>query len=496
MAELDAFPGRAGILDTAAELSAHGREGAGLDALEAVDRLFRVADGEDRAQGVVPALAGEEIRGERADDRPLPGVGVLGLVDQHMVDPAVQLVEHPERGIPVLDQPLHPGDQVVVVEPSLAHLLRPVGGEQRRADPGQRRALGGGPGGEQAFADPLDAHRLRPPGIGRLGRRPRHRPGRQPEADFPRLGQKSPGILGEGRLRRGRVFEPGGDRRAGFRVGFPARKKRLRRARQTLAVERVPGAGGGEDRLPGLARVEAEIAVRRRFDAGQRRRGQRLDPAALAREVRHQPVELALAAAPGDDAEGPGERRPGRPPGFGDHRIAGPAQGLSPGAFVHHPEMRIDPGFQRKTAEHGLAEGVDGLDLHPARRVEHFEKQRPRPGHGVGIGRCFEKRRQRVFELGVGQNRPAAERGENPVGHLGRRRAGEGEGEDARRRRAAEQQPQHPVGEHLGLAGPGGRVDPGRDGGARSDDLAAGGAHHRRAAIRPCAYSARRSRCS
>ena len=170
------------------------------------------------------AFAGEEIRGERADDRPLPWVGVLRLVDQDMVDSAVELVEHPERGVPVLDQPLHPGDQVVVVEAALARLFDPVGGEQRRADPGQRRALGGGPGGEQAFADLSDPPGLGPPGIGRPGRRLRHRLGGEPEADFARLRQKGPGILGEGRLRRGRVFEPGGDRRAGSRVGFSSRK--------------------------------------------------------------------------------------------------------------------------------------------------------------------------------------------------------------------------------------------------------------------------------
>ena len=49
-----------------------------------------------RRRGARP-LAGEELLGQRLDDRPLLGVGVLRLVDQDVVDAAVELVEHPGR---------------------------------------------------------------------------------------------------------------------------------------------------------------------------------------------------------------------------------------------------------------------------------------------------------------------------------------------------------------------------------------------------------------
>ena len=174
MAELDSFPGRAGVQDTGAKLLPHRRERARLDALEAVDRLFGIAHREERASALFRALAGEEIRRQRPDDRPLAGIGVLRLVDQHVIDPAVQLVEHPESRRLVFDQPLHARDQVVVVEPPLARLLLAIGREQRGADAREGSALGGSRGGEKAFPDRPDALRLRLPGFRRLGRGGRH----------------------------------------------------------------------------------------------------------------------------------------------------------------------------------------------------------------------------------------------------------------------------------------------------------------------------------
>ena len=67
----------------------------GAGALEGVDRLLFVADGED---GPVGFFAREELPGQGAHDGPLLGGGVLGLVDQDVVDAAVQLVEHPGGG--------------------------------------------------------------------------------------------------------------------------------------------------------------------------------------------------------------------------------------------------------------------------------------------------------------------------------------------------------------------------------------------------------------
>ena len=76
---------------------AHRQKGARVGALKAVDRLLRVADREDRAEAVAGALAGEELLGQRGDDRPLLGVGVLRLVDQDVVEAAIELEQHPGR---------------------------------------------------------------------------------------------------------------------------------------------------------------------------------------------------------------------------------------------------------------------------------------------------------------------------------------------------------------------------------------------------------------
>ena len=68
-----------------------------VGALEAVDRLLEVADHEQGADAAArPSLDAAEIFFDQLlDDLPLRGIGVLRLVDQHMVDCAVELVADP-----------------------------------------------------------------------------------------------------------------------------------------------------------------------------------------------------------------------------------------------------------------------------------------------------------------------------------------------------------------------------------------------------------------
>ncbi len=101
---------------------AHLGELAWVGALEAEDRLLGVAHGEDRAIAVDRAGACEEFLGQAADHLPLVGVGVLCLVNQHVVDPAVELVEHPRGGVGVFQQSARGDNQVVIVESSLPSL--------------------------------------------------------------------------------------------------------------------------------------------------------------------------------------------------------------------------------------------------------------------------------------------------------------------------------------------------------------------------------------
>ena len=107
-------------------------------ALKRKDRLFFVADREDRAgDAVARAFARGEFGNDVRDNVPLPGTGVLRLVDQHMIDAAVELVMHPAGGhaIQHLQRLV---DQIVIVEQAALLLLAPVIRCRRGRDVQQR----------------------------------------------------------------------------------------------------------------------------------------------------------------------------------------------------------------------------------------------------------------------------------------------------------------------------------------------------------------------
>ena len=93
-----------------------------LGALERVDRLLDVADGEQRPRPLDRALAGEELVDQRIDRAPLLGIGVLQLVDEDVGDPGVELVAHPVAELAVLEQADRVLDEIVEVE-QRAHAL-------------------------------------------------------------------------------------------------------------------------------------------------------------------------------------------------------------------------------------------------------------------------------------------------------------------------------------------------------------------------------------
>ncbi len=99
-----------------------------------------------------------------------------------------------------------------------------------------------------------------------------------------------------------------------------------------------------------------------------------------------------------------------------------------------------------------LAEGVDGLDLQPARGLQRQGEQAPGAGQA---GRRLADPGQLLGQGRIGHHRPAAQGLEQPALHLGRRRLGVGDAEDGLRVRAAQQQPRHPVDQRAGLARPG-----------------------------------------
>ena len=136
-------------VELAGEFAAHLVEGARRRALEREDRLLLVADREHRAPHVRPRAAGGEFRDDGAHDAPLLRAGVLRLVDQHVVDAEIELVEHP-GGRRAAEQLNRLVDQVVVIEQRAALFFAPVARDHVGRD-GDERA-GALARGERAFA--------------------------------------------------------------------------------------------------------------------------------------------------------------------------------------------------------------------------------------------------------------------------------------------------------------------------------------------------------
>ena len=103
---------------------------------------------------------------------------------------------------------------------------------------------------------------------------------------------------------------------------------------------------------------------------------------------------------------------------------------------------------------------MNGADAHAARQVQYLREQRPGLSPQPRVWRDAQFAQPRV-QGAVVQGHPFAERGIEADRHLGRGRLGEGQALDARRVRAAEHQPQQPVGQQLGLARPGAGGDEG-----------------------------------
>ena len=113
------------------KLAADRAEPRRVGALEAVDRLLLVADREQRAQPLAAPSPAKNSAARLSMIAPLRRVGVLRLVDQDVVDAAVDLVEHPGGGAGARQQDLRLDDQVVIVERGLRPLAPLVIGLHR-----------------------------------------------------------------------------------------------------------------------------------------------------------------------------------------------------------------------------------------------------------------------------------------------------------------------------------------------------------------------------
>ena len=108
------------------DVAAHRVEGTRLRTLEGEDRLLLVADREEGAMHVALSRAVGEFMRDGFQNVPLIGRGVLRLVDENMVDAAVELVQHPAR-IGALEQAARRHDQVAEIEQAARFLFGAIG---------------------------------------------------------------------------------------------------------------------------------------------------------------------------------------------------------------------------------------------------------------------------------------------------------------------------------------------------------------------------------
>ncbi len=422
--EVDRHEALVGHAAALGEPFAHLLELARIGALEAEDRLLDVADGEHRACAFDRALADEELLGQAADHLPLVGVGVLRLVDQHVVDAAVELVEHPGGAVGALQQPARGDDQVVVVQCGAPLLGAGVAPGDVEAEPQQRqRALDQGGAG--------DAIEHRGQTLGLLAQHVLdvgHGHGRglarEPFQDRALVGEEHLAVRSQPLRPALRIGQPLGNQRGARDVG--------------LAAPGQGPCGRGQGRRiecrfeTGTARQFARRVVGRAAQLARQPLAQASQPGLVA-DARQQPGPFAeqlghqLGILGDRDPAGDGSERVGqigrrvRPCQRLHLLVLGVAQQRLRVALVQHLEARRDARLQREALEQRLAEGVDGQDVDAARRVEHAREQAAGDDALGRFGRAVDQLGDLLVELGVRRSWPSGRAG-RPAGCASRPR--------------------------------------------------------------------------
>ena len=412
--------------------------------LEGIDRLFAVAHGEHRPGFRPTSLAGEELGRQCTRDGPLLARRVLHLVQQEVVEPAIQLEHHP-GGTRIDQERPGPGDQVVVVQQARALLAVFEPGQDGSCEGQQGVRRGGNAQGTAVILDRGHAFRFGNAGGERL-----------------RLG-----------LRKARVAE-----RAGLPgLAVPGQEQarplapvfRAEVLRQVQPPEHPFGLladGGRAMRLDRLHSFDQPRIANRRSVPNQRcvvarHTGGTLQPCQTGRcgqgEQRSQRrrVRTQLGHQPAEAGVGHQPRRGRERRRVGGCHCSLPRQGQFgvPVRLLQQAEMRRERGLEREATEQRLAESMDGADPHAARQVQHPREQGLR-----GCDHCLGRRHTQQFEvccqLLTSERHPYAQDALEPQRHLGSSGFGEGQAKDARRVGPRQHQPQQALDEQLGLARP------------------------------------------
>jgi hypothetical protein len=326
---------------------------ARVGALKAVDRLLGVADREDRANALAPALAGEELLGQCRDDLPLLRISVLRLVDQDVVEPAIELEQNPGGNPRPPQQFERLQHQIVEIEQAVQAFPVGIGAQHRIAEPDQcQRRLdqhGAGPLVDESH-DPLSLgfeHGARVaaarPVIGTLGDQdlPDRPLARQQRVDM-RVQQLAAAV---------RHGAPARDHSPAFLIGPRAFGERRRGGAQRSLVARpgraerlgqaVRGGALGKRKCRGQSRPQCHLAARER----------RAQFAAIAGQRRQQFGEALLLRVPRDQRQCLGKQRSAAAACGGDDALGGLGQRLGRAALLDDREFGRHPGFERETAQ-------------------------------------------------------------------------------------------------------------------------------------------------
>ena len=256
-------------------------------------------------------------------------------------------------------------------------------------------------------------------------------------------------------------------------VGFrPAHQRRADRSpfgRRDQAIAENPRLDLRHRLVRRGAQRARELVHRLRHTA------RRFDPAhqlvALADHLADQIAECDIGGGQHRLGQGPAERAVGLARRLQHHVEAELFEKLVLLGLVEHLEARRDIGLQRKQVQELGAEGVDGVDLQSARRLQRQREELPRALPPPGVDPLLAGLAHRLVERRVVQHRPRPQVVEHAVRHVGGGGLGEGDAEDARRIDARQQQPDHALRQDVRLARAGIRRDPGRAGRVRGRGL-------------------------
>ena len=193
------------------------------------------------------------------------------------------------------------------------------------------------------------------------------------------------------------------------------------------------------------------------------------DRVAPADRFAHEVAKRLVGAGSHGGAERAAERAVGRGSTFEQHGQCQLLEKLHLRRLVEHAEAGGDVRFEGKLVQELGAEGVDGLHLEAARRLQRAGKKPPRQGP-LRTGQRSAKRQTGSVENGgieggIVERGPVRERVEHALRHVRGRRLGEGDAEDFFRLDAGEQQVDHALRQHVRLARSGIGGDPRGNGG-------------------------------